>query len=173
MAAKTFCFQEYDAVGVDLDHTICKYKLDAVFPLIYESLAKVLVNDHGYSKDLLEPFDKYKDFLTKGLVLDVVNGNFIKLSGDGIVLRATHGTTPLTEDEITTYYGTERQWQHFAALKENLKQTDCVRYFENYFDMPAAVLFARLVDLKDKEEHFGRGRESHPKQAQGLNPHRS
>ena len=29
--------------------------------------------------------------------------------------------------------------------------TEHVRYFENYFDMPAAVLFARLIDLKDKE----------------------
>ena len=43
MAAKTFCFQDYDAVGVDLDHTICKYKLDAVFPVSVQSLVLNLV----------------------------------------------------------------------------------------------------------------------------------
>ena len=39
------------------------------------------------------------------------------------MLRATHGTKPLTEDEIIGYYGKERQWEHFTSLKETLKQT--------------------------------------------------
>ena len=39
MSGKTFCFQDYDAVGVDLDHTICKYKLDALFPVSIKSPA--------------------------------------------------------------------------------------------------------------------------------------
>ena len=56
-------------------------------------------------------------------MLDVANGNFLKLSGDGVVLRATHGTTPLTVDEIHSYYGNERHWKHFDALKDTLKQT--------------------------------------------------
>ena len=33
MASKTFSFDDYDAIGVDLDHTLCKYNLDTTFPV--------------------------------------------------------------------------------------------------------------------------------------------
>nr|XP_054753965.1 5'-nucleotidase domain-containing protein 1-like [Lytechinus pictus] len=116
-------FNDFDAVGVDLDHTLCKYKLDNTFPLIYKSLAEAVVSRKGYSAELLEPFDKDKDFCTKGLVFDAKKGNFLKLSREGDILRASHGTTPLCKAEVCEIYGSQARWEHFDFLKDTLKQT--------------------------------------------------
>ncbi|XP_030849964.1 5'-nucleotidase domain-containing protein 1-like [Strongylocentrotus purpuratus] len=116
-------FLDFDAVGVDLDHTLCKYKLDNTFSLIYNSLAEVVVSRKGYSKELLEPFHKDRDFCTKGLVFDAKKGNFLKLSREGDILRASHGTTPLSQDEVCRIYGSQARWEHFDFLKDTLKQT--------------------------------------------------
>ncbi|XP_041461187.1 5'-nucleotidase domain-containing protein 1-like [Lytechinus variegatus] len=116
-------FNDFDAVGVDLDHTLCKYKLDNTFPLIYKSLAEAVVSRKGYSAELLEPFDKDKDFCTKGLVFDAKKGNFLKLSREGDILRASHGTTPLSQVEVCEIYGSQARWEHFDFLKDTLKQT--------------------------------------------------
>ncbi|XP_070568948.1 5'-nucleotidase domain-containing protein 1-like isoform X2 [Ptychodera flava] len=153
MAADSFSLADFDVIGFDLDHTICKYKLNEVFPLIYYSLAKNMVEKKGHDKSLLEPFELDKDFMTKGLVFDVITGDLLKLSGDGHILKASHGTRILSDEEIQTDYGKGRLWSpdKFQQLKETLKQTDDMRYFENYFDMTGAVLCARMVDIIDKK----------------------
>ncbi|XP_077977867.1 5'-nucleotidase domain-containing protein 1-like [Glandiceps talaboti] len=151
-ADDSFSFADVDVVGFDLDHTICKYKLNEVFPLIYNSLASYLVNERGYDKSLLEPLEIDKDFITKGLVFDPKTGDFIKFSETGYILKASHGSRLLSDDEIHAEYGEERKHPLFDELKKTLNQTDDIRYFENYFDMPGAVLLARIVDLTDKKE---------------------
>ncbi|XP_072181404.1 5'-nucleotidase domain-containing protein 1-like [Diadema setosum] len=148
---KTISLMDVDAVGVDLDHTLCKYKLDQTFTLIYKSLAESVVTRKGYSKELLEPFYKHRDFCTKGLVFDAKKGNFLKLSREGDILRASHGTEPMTAEEISKIYGSAAKWEDFDFLKDTLKQSGSFRYFENYFDMPGCVVCARIVDIIDKE----------------------
>ncbi|XP_033110265.1 5'-nucleotidase domain-containing protein 1-like isoform X3 [Anneissia japonica] len=147
----TCSFSDFDVIGFDLDHTLCKYKLDILFPLIYKCLVKHLVEDLGYDEDIARPLEEDKDFVTKGLVCDVEKGNFFKFSEDGYILRASHGTTPLSDDEIEEIYGKERHWAPFNNFKATLKQNATVHFFENYFDMPGALVFARMVDLEDKK----------------------
>ncbi|XP_071956595.1 5'-nucleotidase domain-containing protein 1-like [Antedon mediterranea] len=142
---------DFDAIGFDLDHTLCKYKLDILFPFLYKCLVKHLVEDLGYDEDIARPLEEHKDFVTKGLVLDVEKGNFFKFSENGYILRASHGTSPLSDEEIEELYGKERHWKHFKDLKETLTQNSSVRFFENYFDMPGSLVFARMVDAADKK----------------------
>ncbi|PFX29820.1 5'-nucleotidase domain-containing protein 1 [Stylophora pistillata] len=94
----------------------------------------------------------------KGLVLDTIKGNILKLGVDGIILRASHGTQQLTRKEITDYYGEEQIWPKFSNLKENpIQHSNIFRVFENYFDLPVMVICARIVDTIDKK--FGKPKE--------------
>ena len=42
-ATGAFCVRHYDCVGFDMDHTLCRYKLDAFFEMEYQALADYLI----------------------------------------------------------------------------------------------------------------------------------
>ncbi|XP_064628655.1 5'-nucleotidase domain-containing protein 1-like [Lineus longissimus] len=145
-----FVLADYDAFGFDLDHTLAKYNLIPLFELIYSSLTDYLVEVKGYDKDLLKPFRNFKKFCTRGLVLDCEAGKLLKLDQDGRILRASHGTTLLSNEEIEALYGKERRWSHADELLGNVNNFREFRIFENFFDMPGAVVSARVIDIIDK-----------------------
>uniref|UniRef100_A0A8C4RQG9 5'-nucleotidase domain containing 1 n=1 Tax=Erpetoichthys calabaricus TaxID=27687 RepID=A0A8C4RQG9_ERPCA len=153
-----FSLTECDVIGFDLDHTLCRYHLQETCRLLFESLAKYLVEHKGYDKDLLNITTEGWDFCFKGLVLDFEEGNLIKLAEDGTILRATHGTKNLSTNEIVQHYGKERKWKHFNNLNGTFTSNlvfmfyPLAKYYfyDNYFDLPGALLFARVVDLLQK-----------------------
>ncbi|KAK3089458.1 hypothetical protein FSP39_003775 [Pinctada imbricata] len=150
----TFCLRDYDAYGFDLDNTLAKYKLKDLMRLAYEALCDCLVTDHGYDPKIKDDIDRHKDFVCKGLFLDNEKGNFLKLSHDGKILRASHGTTMLSEGEIKAEYGLDSHWEHFTEAKANVKVNGRdmkFRFFENYFDIPSLVLCAHIVDYLDEK----------------------
>ncbi len=97
------------------------------------------------------------DFLLKGLVLDVERGNFLKVSSCGEILRASHGTKPLSREETAKCYGPTRtdDWLRRLAEDPMIDTTEShlfhrkFRPFKDYFDLPAALVSARIVDLLD------------------------
>ncbi|KAK2163909.1 hypothetical protein LSH36_72g03100 [Paralvinella palmiformis] len=116
----------------------------------YQAIASYLVEEKGYDSDLLKPFDP--DFCTRGLVLDVELGNLLKLAEDGTIVKATHGTRFLSDDEIAEYYGDKKHWPLFEDLINAVDNIgERFRIFENFFDIPGSLLCARLVDLADRE----------------------
>ncbi|KAH8415617.1 hypothetical protein KR222_006629, partial [Zaprionus bogoriensis] len=152
---KELILMEYDIVGFDLDGTLLRYELMEMTTLIYDSLKEYMVTEKGYSPALLElPIDL--DFMQKGLVLDGPRGNVIKLSNEAIILRASHGTRMLSDDEIVEAYGPERRWCMSDAFYNDPMSTwnglgaIQMRALLDYFDMPAVLVFAQAVDLVDK-----------------------
>lgn len=87
--------------------------------------------------------------------MDVERGNFVKLSAKGDVIRASHGTKLMTTAEITTDYGLLRTNESFRLLATNpMDVTEGplhrkYRPFKDYFDLPAALVCARIVDILD------------------------
>ncbi|XP_077157682.1 5'-nucleotidase domain-containing protein 1 isoform X2 [Paroedura picta] len=113
--------------------------------LIYESFAEFMVAEKGYDKELLNvPLESW-DFCCKGLVLDMEDGNFLKLAQDGTILRASHGTKHLTSEEILEKYG-RREWKHFKTMSGMVSRSAKYYVYDNYFDLPGALLCARIVD---------------------------
>lgn len=51
--------QDYDCIGFDLDHTLCRYNIGPMVRLEYDLLATFLVEKRGY-----DPAIKYKTFDT-------------------------------------------------------------------------------------------------------------
>ncbi|KAI5625508.1 5'-nucleotidase domain-containing protein 1, partial [Silurus asotus] len=146
-----FSLEECDVIGFDLDHTLCRYHLKETCMLIYESFARYLVEHKGYDKDLLQVTPETWDFCFKGLVVDLEVGNLIKLAEDGSVLRATHGTRNLSTEEIVKHYGPKREWKHFNNLNTTFTRSAKYYFYDNYFDLPGALLCARVVDMLDKK----------------------
>lgn len=114
-----------------------------------------MIDKKGYDARLKRPLAEDVDFLHKGLVMDVERGNFVKLSAKGDVLRASHGTRPMTAAEITANYGPQRSNESLKRLADDpIEATEGhlhrkYRPFKDYFDLPAALMSARIVDLLD------------------------
>uniref|UniRef100_A0A8C9SAC7 5'-nucleotidase domain-containing protein 1 n=1 Tax=Scleropages formosus TaxID=113540 RepID=A0A8C9SAC7_SCLFO len=145
-----FSLSECDVIGFDLDHTLCRYHLKETSRLIYESFARYLVEHKGYDKDLLTLSPATWDFCFKGLVVDLEDGNLIKLAQDGTVLRASHGTRHLSTEEIIKHYGPKREWKHFESLNTSYTRSAKYYFYDNYFDLPGALLCAKVVDMLHK-----------------------
>uniref|UniRef100_A0A8D0H864 Uncharacterized protein n=1 Tax=Sphenodon punctatus TaxID=8508 RepID=A0A8D0H864_SPHPU len=64
------------------------------------AFAHYLVTEKGYDKELLTVTPENWDFCCKGLVLDLEDGNLLKLAEDGTVIRASHGMKSMTSEEI-------------------------------------------------------------------------
>uniref|UniRef100_A0A674KEH8 5'-nucleotidase domain-containing protein 1 n=1 Tax=Terrapene triunguis TaxID=2587831 RepID=A0A674KEH8_9SAUR len=154
---RPFSLAECDALGFDLDHTLCRYNSPETARLIYDSFARYLVTEKGYDKELLTVTPESWDFCCKGLALDLEDGNFLKLAGDGTILRASHGTKSMTPEEILEIYG-RREWKHpvpNGIQTPNKSILPCItKYYcyDNYFDLPGALLCARIVDCLDKHD---------------------
>ncbi|XP_022257714.1 5'-nucleotidase domain-containing protein 1-like [Limulus polyphemus] len=151
----TFSFADYDVIGFDLDHTIAKYKLLPTFELVWSILADFLVKNRNYPPSLCQTPVVSTDFLSKGLIVDKARGNFLKLSHDHSIVRASHGTTRMTSDEIRHIYGTNRIWEPVMNLADRLCYQNQIQpffVFKDNFVIAPALTCAQIVDALDKEQ---------------------
>ncbi|KAM9317290.1 5'-nucleotidase domain-containing protein 1 [Gastrophryne carolinensis] len=144
--ADPFSLADCDVIGFDLDHTLCRYRLQESTKLIYDSFAQYLVAEKGYTKELLTVSAEEWDFCAKGLMLDLEEGNFLKLAADGTILRACHGTRRMTTEMIEEVYGENREWKNFKAVNGTYARSAKYYFYDNYFDLPGALLCAKIVD---------------------------
>lgn len=155
MDQKKFCFNDYDCIGFDLDCTLAEYNVKEIFHLVYDLLAEFLVQKKFYKSELLlKPVDE--GFLQKGLFMDLKRGNILKISKNGFILKASHGTNFLSDDEIIKFYGTNRTFdvvQEFVCNPLSIFNTpseNILRSTLDCFDMSCTLLFARVIDSIDK-----------------------
>jgi len=164
----TFCLSDYDCIGFDLDNTILRYKLKNHIEMVYKHLSKFLVEERGFDPHYLyQPIGQNMDFLQKGLVLDYFKGNVLQLGIGGHIKKAAHGTRPLTQSAINALYGEDGVWELTANFAENPLHawngpvSQRIRACLDYFDMPAALSFARCVDSLDAQKGNGNPLESY------------
>uniref|UniRef100_A0A2K5WKB7 5'-nucleotidase domain containing 1 n=1 Tax=Macaca fascicularis TaxID=9541 RepID=A0A2K5WKB7_MACFA len=150
--AQHFSLAACDVVGFDLDHTLCRYNLPESAPLIYNSFAQFLVKEKGYDKELLSVTPEDWDFCCKGLALDLEDGNFLKLADNGTVLRASHGTKMMAPEVLAEAYG-KKEWKHFLSDTGMACRSGKYYFYDNYFDLPGALLCARVVDYLTKQNN--------------------
>ncbi len=126
------------AVGFDMDYTLARYRSPEIDELAFKKALRLLVRERGYPVPLLEAeFDP--KFSIRGLVLDGVRGNLLKVSRERRVVRATHGTRPMDAAAIEACYGRRR----LAASAKGFRSIDTM------FEIPESHLYALLVDRHD------------------------
>ena len=132
---RTVNLRSIKAIGYDMDYTLVHY-----FVGEWESRAfahaKQKLLDLGYPVADVT-FDPAK--VIRGLAIDLEEGNLVKATRFGYVIRAAHGTSFLSYDEVrTTYAGT------MVDLAE-----DRFEFMNTLFSLSEASLFAQLVDRMD------------------------
>lgn len=155
-----FKISDYDCIGFDLDNTLLKYNITNLVHLEYKILANYLVKEKGYNrKYLLKPLnDKDLDFMQKGLFLDFDRGNILRISPDGKIQRACHGSKLMSIEKIKEVYP-EQRWHVMDTFSNDMLATwneplnMKMRSLLDYFDIPSALIFARTVDTLDEENN--------------------
>ncbi len=127
------------AIGFDMDYTLVRYHTENFERLAHQEALKKLVSVYGYPSEISAlNFDPL--LVIQGLILDKKQGNLLKISRFGKVKTAYHGTTPLEfkkQQDIYSNRVIDLNDENFQSLDTN-------------FSVSQGVLFAQLVDMKDK-----------------------
>ncbi|MEA3217911.1 MAG: hypothetical protein QOJ19_4067 [Acidimicrobiia bacterium] len=135
---RTVNLRRIRAVGYDMDYTLVHYRVDEWERAAFEH-ARGLLAARGWPVDHLV-FDP--SAYIQGLVFDLERGNVLKATRFGYVMRADHGTRPLTFPQLREAY--EETFVHLSDER--------FQFMNTLFSLSQASLFAQLVDLADGDK---------------------
>lgn len=138
---RTLNMKKISCIGLDMDHTLIRYKSENFEALAHKIMCQKLVADKGYPKSVLD-IEFHWDRAIRGLVIDRARGNLLKLSRHAAIRQSYHGTEPISFSEQKHWYESK-----YIDLKD--KAYDKI---DTTFSISYAGLFAQLVDMKDKVE---------------------
>ena len=138
-ANQTLHLKNIKAIGLDMDYTLVRYHTEAFEKQTYLMARESLVKQKGYPQEIFSVDFNFKRAI-RGLVIDEKRGNLIKISLHGRIKKVTHGTCPLDFKAQKKIYG-----EPIIDLAEK-----SFTPIDTSFSISHGVLFANLVDLKDK-----------------------
>jgi 5'-nucleotidase len=125
-----------ELIGFDMDYTLAIYHLRRLEQLAYDMTLAKLVSERGYSPVIGQlQYDHH--FVMRGLAVDKVNGNLLKMDRFGYVGRAYHGLRPLQREVWHELYRHQR-----VRLKDPQ-----FAWIDTLFALPEAWLFAGIIEL--------------------------
>jgi len=127
-----------EGIGFDMDYTLARYSMKKIEQLSYELTLERLVKEKGYP-DLIAGLVYDHAFVMRGLAVDRVHGNLVKMNRFGHVGRAWHGLRQLPTDERRRTY------------RDTLVRPKDPRFawIDTLFALPEAFLFAGIIDLME------------------------
>ncbi|CAM2066791.1 HAD-IG family 5'-nucleotidase [Sulfidibacter corallicola] len=138
---RTIKMSRIKAVGFDMDYTLAEYKQDALDQLTMKLALNLLVDRNGYSEEILKI--PYKPgFTIRGLVIDTLTGNVLKMDKFRYVSLAYHGLRPLDSDRRAAMYNATRIDFHSGRY----------RSVDTLFELLETYLFAAIIDHVDQAE---------------------
>ncbi len=126
-------------IGLDMDHTLIRYKTKHFEALVYQLAIQELINQKHYPETIKHLKFNFKDSI-RGLVVDSKNGNILKLSRYGAIRQSYHGTTLIDFNEQKRFY---------RSIYVDLNDPNYMA-IDTSFSIAFCVLYAQLVDFKDK-----------------------
>lgn len=129
-------------VGLDMDHTLIRYKTEHFEALVYQLVVNQLISQKQYPTAIKKFVFKFKDAI-RGLVVDSKNGNILKLSRYGAIRQSYHGTKLIDFTE---------QKQFYRSIYVDLGDPNYMA-IDTSFSIAFCVLYAQLVDYKDENPH--------------------
>ncbi|MAZ47977.1 MAG: 5'-nucleotidase [Halobacteriovoraceae bacterium] len=125
-------------IGFDMDHTLVRYHSDKFEELTFNLAIDRLISDKEYPEEIKNfEFDFHKAI--RGLIVDKVNGNILKVSQYNKIKTSYHGTKPLPfKEQRKLYQGSS------VDLSDPIYMS-----LDTFFSIAHTLLFSQLVDLKD------------------------
>ncbi len=133
--SRTLNLRSIQAIGYDMDYTLVHYRTEAWEGRAYARMRELLAAD-GWPVSGLE-FDH--ESVIRGLVIDLELGNVVKPNRFGYVVRAAHGTRPLSFDE---------QRETYRHTPVDLA-SDRFVFLNTLFSLSECCLYSQLVDRYD------------------------
>jgi 5'-nucleotidase len=125
-----------ELVGFDMDYTLAIYHMRRLEQLAYDMTLAKLISEKGYPSVIgLVQYDHH--FVMRGLAVDRLHGNLLKMDRFGYVGRAWHGLRPLQRETWHALYRNQR-----VRLKEPR-----FAWIDTLFALPEAWLFAGIIEL--------------------------
>lgn len=126
-------------IGLDMDHTLIRYKTKNFESLVYQYVIDELVNHKNYPEEIRNLSFNFDDAI-RGLVIDSKNGNILKVSRYGAIRQSSHGTTQINFSEQKKFY---------RSTYVDLGDPNYM-VIDTSFSIAFCVLYAQLVDLRDE-----------------------
>ncbi|XP_040915704.1 5'-nucleotidase, cytosolic II, like 1 [Toxotes jaculatrix] len=133
---RSLTLENIKCYGFDMDYTLAIYKSPD-----YESLGFELIRDRmvsiGYPHELLR-YTYDPSFPTRGVVIDTMYGNLLKVDSNGNILVCSHGFSFLKGEDIHNYYP-----------NKFIQRDDTDRFYihNTLFNLSETYLYACLVDF--------------------------
>ncbi len=131
-----------ELIGFDMDYTLAIYHMRRLEQLSFDMTLAKLVGEYGYPSfvgGLL--YDHH--FVMRGLAVDRVNGNILKMDRFGHVGRAYHGLRPL-KPEV---------WRELYRNKRVRLRNPQFAWNDTLFALPETCLFAGIIELMESMGH--------------------
>ncbi len=138
---RTLNLKKIKFIGLDMDHTLIRYNIEAFERLSYSKIIEKLMKRRNYPQSLKNLVFDY-NFAIRGLVIDRHKGNLLKLNRYTAIRASYHGLKPI---DFKTHQKLYRS-TYIDLSSPNFMTVD------TFFSISLAVLFAQLVDLKDTDK---------------------
>ncbi len=137
---RTLRMDKIDLIGFDMDYTLAIYNQPRIEALSVACTLRKMVDNRGYPQEILGiSYDP--SFAIRGLVVDRQNGNLVKMDRYGYVGRCYHGGRLLSREERGRLYHDQRVRLSHPRYA----------WIDTLFALPEAVLYARNVEILDRE----------------------
>ncbi|MFH1680662.1 MAG: HAD-IG family 5'-nucleotidase [Candidatus Eisenbacteria bacterium] len=126
------------AIGFDLDHTLAHYDPVPVEDLAFRVTQQRLVRKRGYPAAIASiRYDP--EFVIRGLVIDHLRGNILKMDYHNFVTRAFHGRKELSREKLGLY-----RRRRVSLSSKNYSSVDTL------FHLPEVYLYLSIIDLLEE-----------------------
>ncbi|MCP0913719.1 MULTISPECIES: HAD-IG family 5'-nucleotidase [Legionella] len=129
-------------IGLDMDHTLIRYKTENFEALVYQLVIDNLINSKKYPENIRSFKFNFKDAI-RGLVVDSKNGNILKLSRYAAIRQSYHGTQAIQFSD---------QKQFYRSIYVDLGDPNYMA-IDTSFSIAFCVLYSQLIDYKDQYPH--------------------
>jgi len=131
-----------ELVGFDMDYTLAIYHLRRLEQLSFDMTLSRLTSSYGYPKEISAL--KYDHaFGIRGIAVDKLTGNMVKMDRFGHIGRAYHGHKPLSDETWKKLYRNE------LLRPKNPRYA----WLDTLFALPEACLYAGIIDTLEPLGH--------------------
>ena len=143
----TSTIQDYQVIGFDMDHTLARYKLPALYELLLEAFCQELCEHRHYPKEIFpSPDDKSFELGMIGrTVADLKTGNLLKIGEGRAVLMAYNGFRLLADAELRANYGENPV---LAQLDVETMKGENLRTFNEFYATHMSLIWAKAIHLR-------------------------
>ncbi len=125
-----------ELVGFDMDYTLAIYHMRRLEQLSFDMTLAKLVSEYGYAPVIGHlVYDHH--FVMRGLAVDKLHGNILKMDRFGYVGRAWHGLRPIPREVSRGLYRNKRVRPSDPRFAWN----------DTLFALPEAYLYAGIIEL--------------------------